>query len=401
MGGILADGSILDVVETGGKLQLYHWDGEREVVAPIVEYNDAIYQLPWLDPSLREVIKFPCAPADFGSASELFTTAQSVFLERGFSSEAAGWGSVFALTSWVPEALTHLPTLLICGSNMRMAEVFFSTLSCLCRRPLLAAQLSRALPFWVKPTLLIMTAEMAAKERSFWSAANVRGVQVALSRGRVEEFASPRALFVQDPEHLQAWGPEVWQLSLISEPQVSPATDLDLARTSRDFQNRFFSFRLHHLLQANSNPSNLTQTFKDCQSRQLFAIAQDDRELLGKITPLFEQQQRDFLESQKRDPNRAIVEVLWPQAHTTNDVTVTDLVGKVNALLDSRGASFDFDEPALGRRLRELGLERKRQSKGKFLHFSPELRYQVHRRARSLGLDLSKSKGCRDCEEMI
>lgn len=400
-GEILADGSVLDVVEIGGKLQLYHWDGEREDVGSLIKCNNTIYQLPNLHPSFREAIKFPSGRAEFGCASKLFADAQSVFLDKGFSVEAAGWGSLFALISWVCEVAASLPTLLVYGTDLRAAEVFFSTLSCLCRRPLLVAQLSRALPFSLRPTLLTMMAELSAKDRGFWSAVNVRGVWVPAARGRMEMFASARALFVQDAEQLRVWGPEVWRLSLIAE-QVSPVSDLELARISDQFQNQFFSYRLHYLLNMSTNTStqNGTGKFNNCQPGQLLAIVQDD-ELMRKISPLIEKQQSDFLESQKRDPHRAIVEVLWPRAHTTNDFPVAELVEKVNALLDSRGASIDFDELTLGWRLRQLGLERKRNSKGKFLRLDPDIRYQVHQLARRFGLNPSKVESCRDCQEII
>lgn len=401
-GEILSDGSILDVVENGDKLQLYHWDGEREIVGPLIERNNTIYQLTKVDPTLLGAIKFPSGRADFGSASKLFGAAQSVFLDKGFSVHAAGWGSLFAVISWVCEAVASLPTLLIYGSDLRAAEVFFSILSCLCRRPLLAAQLSRALPFWLRPTLLIMTAELSAKDRGFWSAVNIRDVRVPAAGGQVETFASPRALFVQDAEQLRAWGAEVWRLSLMSE-RASPVPDLELARISAEFQNQFFNFRLHHLLQMRTNPlvPNRTEKVKNVQTGQLLAVAQNDHELMRKITLLIEQQQREFVESQERNPHRAIVEVLWPGAHTRDDISVAELLDKVNAVLDSRGASFEFDERSLGWRLRELGLERKRNAKGKFLRFSPDMRLQVHRLVRNFGLELPKSKGCRDCEERM
>lgn len=400
-GEILADGSILDIVENGGKLQLYHWDGQREIVDAVIQRNNTIYQLPQVHRSLRDAIKFPSGRAEFGSASKLFTDAQSVFLDKGFSADAAGLGTLFALISCVCEAVVIPPTLLIYDSDLRVAEVFFSMLSCLCRRPLLVAQLSRALPFCLRPTLLIMRGELSAKERGFWSAVNIRDVRVPVAGGRVETFACARALFVRDAEQLRGWGPEVWRLSLIAE-QVSPVSHLELARISAEFQNRFFSYRLHHLLKMSTNTSmpSGTEKFKNCLTGQLLAIIRDD-ELMRKITPLIEQQQRDLLERQERDPHRAIVEVLWGRAHRTNDITVTEITEKVNALLESRGASFDFDEAALGRQLEELGLKRDRNGKGKFLRLEPDMRREVHRLARNFSLDLPKSKGCRDCEEMV
>jgi hypothetical protein len=400
-GEILPDGTIVELVAAGHNLLLCQWDGKQHFVLSCLDVGNTVYTPPRLEPSLYSAFKFPGPPMEYGSLETLFDATAAVFEARGFSTTVGHSCALFTLASWLPEFFFHPPTLLVYGSEMMQAAVLFCLLGCLCRRSLFAAQLARSLPFWLQPTLLVLAPETTVKKCAFWRAANVRGVWVPSPGGAVGSLACARALFLNDEQALASWGTEILRVPLLPCVQPSPPTEQELTKIANEFQPRFLLFRLQRLTQMNGTPETEAQKpFANYEtSRQLLALVKSEPAILTKVAPLLLEQQRECLEHQQLDPDRAMVESMWAPSHESKELSMAELGKRVNAILCSRGETIQLNSRSLGWKLRRLQLPRERNGKGKYLLFSREVQRQLHQLARKFELELPSFADCLDCKK--
>jgi len=405
-GEVLADGNIIELVTVDRQLLLLHFDGKRKIVVPHLDIGSVIYSPPRLEPSLYAALKFPRPPTEPSSVTALFNDAVAVFKQRGFSTEVSYWGALFSLASWLPEWFLNPPILIVYGGEMQQAAIFFALLNCTCRRPFFTAELCRSLPFQVRPTLLILAPPLSAKACAFWRASNVSGVRVPTHSGAVESFATAKALFVQESEALAWLGTEAWRVPLAPNARCSLVSEQELNEISNDLQPKMLAFRLERLLFVTcTNPQNGQKHFTARgHSRQVSSLVDSDREIVRKITPLLEDQRREFLEYQRRDPYGALVECLWSPSHASQDkkqstMYIKELTMRLNVLLRSRGETLTFLEGEVGWKLRHLGLPRQRNGKGMFMRFSADVCRQLHQLAHNYELKLPKFDTCTECNK--
>ena len=354
-GEILPDRTALDLVVVDDQLQLCHYDGMQPLVQPYFEFGNIVYAPPRLEPSLSGGLKFPAPPVEYDSLTGLFNEAVAMVEQRGFSREVARCSGLLALASWVPELFFDPPTLIIYGREMKQAAVLFSLLNCMCRRSFLTAQLSRSLPFWVQPTLLVLAPDTSAKACAFWRAANIRGVRVPSRRGVVDSLACTRVFFVSDDEALESWGAEAWRLPLLPCAQLLPPTEEELTGIANELLPRFLMFRLRQLVQINRTAPPTTQKqFANYEiSRQLLALVQGEPEIVASITPVLEAQQRELREYQQRDPYRVILESVWSPSHESKELSMAELTKRINDIFRSRGETSVSDSRVIGWKLRD------------------------------------------------
>lgn len=397
-GEILQDGTVIDLVADGDKLGVCYFDGTQAHVVPQIPSGNIVYQPPKLTPSLRQAIRFPSAPADYGCLRSLFGDISAVYERRGLALEAARGCSWVTVASWVPEVLPTSLNVLFCGTQIGQAAALFAVFGSICRRALTVPELTRNVPFSIRPTLLALSAD---KQQSFWRASNFRGVQIPRAGGAVDTFAGTRLLFVEDSAALSAWGADALRIMVMPYPNLLPPSESELTDIANEFQPKLLMFRLRRLnQQVDQTPSRQARANRFDSwplARGLLACVRDVPSIVTSVIPLLEAQQDDLREQQEGDPFRAILESLWTPSHESGEMTVADLTKRVNAILRSRGETSDLSSKQVGWKLRQLGLRRSRNAPGKFLRFSRDLRRQLHRLVRSFQLDLPKIAGCRDC----
>jgi len=400
-GEILGDGTVIDLVNEGDRLFLVHWDGREAVIVPYLNHGDVVYTPPRLALSLYQAVRFPGAPIDFGSLRTLFHDTSAVFERCGCAKDDARWWSVVVLATWVPEIFPSPPTVIVCGSDMEQAAILFGLFARLCRRALTVAELSRNLPFSIRPTLLVLSAELSAKQRAFWRASNFQGVQIPCRGGALDTFACPRLLFTDAEDSLAVWGPNDFRFRLLPYSRLFPLAEKELNKIAVEFQAKFLMFRLRRLHRTNVTTSHKAQANKFSNSplaRKLLACVQDEPEIVATISPFLEAQEREILEQQGRDPYRAIIESIWSPSHTSKEIPISDLTKRVNAILLSRGEVIELDSRVVGWKLTHLRLPRDRDGKGKLLRFSRDVRRRLHEFAHAYQLDLPKLRDCDDCK---
>ena len=95
----------------------------------------------------------------------------------------------------------------------------------------------------------------------------------------------------------------------------------------------------------------------------------------------------------------ALIETIWSPAHEARKISSKEVRNRVNALLRSRGETYEYNSREIGWRLKHLNLHCRPNGNGRALHFSSEIRHRIHQLAREFGLNLPIVKDCPDCME--
>src|SRR5215831_10220099 len=77
-GEILVDGTVIDLMIEGNKLVLCRWDGRKLLLVPYLSHSGFLYRPPKLAVSLRQALRFPAAPVEFGALRSLFDDVTAV-----------------------------------------------------------------------------------------------------------------------------------------------------------------------------------------------------------------------------------------------------------------------------------------------------------------------------------
>ena len=89
------------------------------------------------------------------------------------------------------------------------------------------------------------------------------------------------------------------------------------------------------------------------------------RELATRAQEYLKDQDEQQLARRSREPQRVIVEALWGPMHAGAPISVSDVTGRLNALLHARGELVDFRSEQVGFILKDLGIPRRRGQRGK------------------------------------
>jgi hypothetical protein len=401
-GEILPDGAIVDLVAApdGGGLHLLLWNGKgKPLVSSAIDGGAGIfYQPPDLDPTVREAITFPSGAVEYGSVAELFAKVSNLYRDHlGLPEDVAAFATCWSLSSWIPELMLIPITLCIIGSLMRQICNLFRLFGALCRRPLPVAELSRRLPFFLSPTLLINDPGLSAKACASWRAANSHGLYVAGPGSTVSSLCCAKAVVLQPGDSPQIWGEDA-MLLMLQPTDSTPLNNQALANIAAEFQPQLLTFRLRHLSGVDQFVSTTHPLAKFELVRNLGACVSEDPEIVRILTPLLESHQQNLLAQKSRDPIVAVVEALWGPSHDQNQITVGEITKRVNAILRSRGVNQDLNVREIGWKLRNLNLCTTSNGQCKELRFTGDTRYGIHRCVRDFGLQLPLRKDCDDCQ---
>src|SRR6202030_3731551 len=111
------------------------------------------YHPPDVHPSVREAVTFPNGAVEYGTVAELFTKISCLYRAHvGLPEDLAAFATCWILSSWVPELLPVALTLCVIGARLPQIHKLFRVFRSLCRRALPVAELSRRLPFFLRPT---------------------------------------------------------------------------------------------------------------------------------------------------------------------------------------------------------------------------------------------------------
>lgn len=249
-GETLENGAILDLVAAADRdgLDLLCWVGEEEpLIQPAFACDGIVYQPPDVHPSVLQAINFPKGVSEFGTTLELFTSVATVYREHmQLPEDSAAWATCWTFASWVPELMLIPLTLCLSGTPLRQTYNLFRLCRSLGRRALPVAELSRRLPFLLRPTLMVNDPKLPARACAAWSAANCQSLFVAGSGSTVCSLSCPKVVVLQPGDSPQVWGEEAMFL-MLPHSESAPLSNRMLADITAEFQPKFEMWRLRLL----------------------------------------------------------------------------------------------------------------------------------------------------------
>jgi hypothetical protein len=401
-GEILDNGAVIELVSSGDNVTLLRWDGKNYEIRSQFRDGSTTYQAPFLQSSIFEAVRFPCGMAEDGTPAELFWKVVDLFCRyMGLSSEQAASMTGVVFGSWLADCAPRPITLCITGLDMDRVMRLFQLLHALCRRPLIAAELSLSLPLILCPTLLVNIPAISTRAASLWRASNYRRAFIPGVRGTMRNVACAKIVFCETEAARDVWGPEAMNIALLPTVQELPAlTQHKEGELAAEYQSQFLRFRLRSLhLVHKSGATALQPKFVGFElGGNLPASIMEDPEIEKALTPLLKAHEQELLARRSLDPRVAIVEAVWAAAHKEKEMSTVQITERVNALLHSRGEFLTFNPNEIGWKLRDLGLNRRHNGKCKVVPFSPAMRWRVHHLAAEFGLKLPKVASCTDCK---
>jgi hypothetical protein len=417
-GQLLPEGHMLELVAEPAdpsKLNLLYWNGQSAKIAPSFEVDGRIYCAAELPPCLIQVTRLPTKSTKHAPIGELFTRIVTVFEENlDLSRDNAERLTFFSVTTWFPEFLPSAPCLSISGPDVSQGISVLRLLSCVCRRPLMLAEVTAAglhsLPD-MHATLLILDQELPRKMKALLSASSNRGLYVPSRRG-LSDLYGPRAIFslVNGTGFMHG---EAIQVALIP-PRVQPAIldDSRLGQIAGTLQPSLLAYRLKTFPKVAQSRFDVPQFSFPTRglAAALGACVPDDQRLAARLIPLLEPQDNEVRAERCSDPHFVLLEVLLGLVHEAlstaggrkrEDPTVKEIAGLFNTLLRSRGGIREYSPEELGWMLNKPRFSRIKSAAGMRVSLSAETSRRVHQLARAYDVVSLQTawQDCRECAE--
>jgi hypothetical protein len=414
-GKIFADGAMVELVSSSSgfnKPDLLLWNGRKAAVGPRVEYGSCTYEAPELNPILWRAMRLPAGCRDYGSARALFDGIRDLFQRHfGLPESESGLLACFVISTWLADRLPTAPNLIISGADEELGIDVLRLLSCVCRHPLMLAELTpsgfRSLPMQLSPTLLLNQRELKPTMERLLRASSYRDLYLAGNGGSVVNPYGPKVILCGDDAAVDALGAGVIHVAVAPSQMQSAALDEQLqSEIANRFQPRFLMYRLRNatkVRESEVDASNLTLATRRL-ARTLAACFPEDSELARDIVQLLQPQDEEIRGQHSRDINCAIVTILWGFLHEQKEreVRVDELAKDVNKFLRDRGEIREYSAEELGWKLRDLNIPRHNSSSGRHVLLERDTSQSVHRLAQVYDLPCSQpaQTGCPDCSQL-
>jgi hypothetical protein len=305
----------------------------------------------------------------------------------------------FALCPWLNDLQQVAPYLWIIGPYSCGKSTLLRLLSAICRRPVVAGDISPAalytLSTSLRPTLLLDEFEMTGDARS-------RSLQHLLRSGSSQGqrvFRGPKAYDVFGPKAIGSrQGPGDAALAsrglvVTMRPTTRdlPALDLDaLAGIADRLQPSLLAFRLENyerVKPAALASSRLSPRMLDI-ARALSLPLLGDPDLECELIEIVKPHDAQAKIDRHGEPEWVVITALYARIHrATNTLTVQELTFEVDDVLANAGESYRLKPRKVGDILRSLGYPtQKLGNQGRGLRLSQELVRSIHTTAKNLGV---------------
>ena len=409
-----ADGAMIELISGSSKPNkpnLLLWKGRKVKVGPRVEHGGCIYEAPQLDPILWRAMRLPAGCCDYGSARALFDGIRDLFQRHlGLPESESGLLACFVISTWLADRLPTAPNLTISGPDEERGIDVLRLLSCVCRHPLMLAELTpgsfRSLPMQLSLTLLLDQQRLRPNVQRLLRASSYPGMLLPGNRGCLVDLYGPKAIFCGKDSAVDTLSGGVIQIS-VAPSQLQSALD---PQVKNEIATRF---QPHLLMYRLKNSGKVGQSRVDV-SKFAFATRQlactlaacfpEDSELARDTLDLLRPQDDEVRGQHSRDINCAIVTILWGFLHEQKEreVRVDELAKDVNKFLRDRGEIREYSAEELGWKLRDLNIPRHNSSSGRHVLLERDTSQSVHRLARVYDLPCLQSAqtGCPDCSQL-
>ena len=400
------DGTFVDLVRDPSKLRLQFlvWKNGTAKTQDNFQQAERLFVPPLIDPSLMSAVRLPTALRSNGGLDDLLRRIQEcIFTYVDLEPQDVRMCANIILHSWFVDCLTVTPYLWVTGPYGAGKTTLLRLLHCLCRRAVLASDLSPAslylLPTTLMPTLLIDEFDSGSRGQNpdllrFLRSGSTDGgsvyragkpystfcAKVISSRqGPTDGALASRALFISMlPTHR-------------SLPELDQATQ---EKISKEFQGQLLDYRLQNYLAVLTKVTlempGFMPRMRDL-ARALAAPLLGHRQLEQQLLDDLEPQNEEAKLSRHSEPEWAVATALFQECHcTTGLLTVGSLTDTVNEVLGRIGETYALQPRAVGNVLRSLRLQTyKVGNLGRGLRITQQLTGQVHRLACDLGIKRS------------
>lgn len=410
-GELFSDGGMLELASDpscSGKLGLVHWDGKIARFRPSFELSGQIYKPAGVGPTTLSAISFFSETKDYGSVGLLHSKIIGV-LKNFFALPTRDLNLVacWLFSTWFPDALPIVPTLLVSGPSPSYASSFLRLLKSLCRRGLRLAELNvagfRALPMRLQPTLLIDQTALTRGLCGLLRAASNRRVYVTHS-GEFLDLHCAKAIFSVESEFDAAMAETMLNVAVVpsesGSARLSEGIEQEIAAEFQPLLLRY-RFRNHRAVsESKFDVPQFTPGLRDL-ARSLGAAVVDDAELTAQIATLLAPQDAAIRTQHALLPEGGILTAALALVHEREkqQVLAKELTQLVNATLRARGEIFEYSPEEIGWRLTKLGLFTRRVAGGKGIRLDREFSRSVHDLARRFGVGISPNRfpTCPEC----
>jgi hypothetical protein len=171
---IFGGDKIIEALRDGdtGLVKLLFVDKSAWKIKTRVTTGEKIFVPAEIDSALLAALTLPTRFMSYGTTEALFFEARELFMSYGFAEEVSLRATHFTFASWFPECLPLAPCLSISGPRPE-AQLLLQLLSCMVRRPLPLAEVSKKVlccfPPALYPTLLIDRPDLGRSAREILS----------------------------------------------------------------------------------------------------------------------------------------------------------------------------------------------------------------------------------------
>jgi hypothetical protein len=396
-GEVFADGAMIELV--GGvhfaRPQLMLWNGSRETIGPIVEYDGQRYEPAEIDSSILQQLTLPTRSCPHGTTREfLMNICKLVANLVGLDQKAASLVARIVLCSAIIDAVSVAPVLVIAGPDIARANRLVRLLRCLCWHSVPLTSVTPAsfcsLANGVRYTFLIGQASVSDKLRKLLDDASNRDRKIPF-RGRLLDLFGVQVIQC-DSVLADDARPRSIQISMLPTEAALPPFDQEAQQQiATEFQAKLLSFRRANLGPAqrlNFDASKFSFVLRDL-AQSLAAATPDDAELQGDVFELLREEDAERRSARWTDLSAITVEavlVAWKES-PGEAFYVSELSNLPQAILSGRGEDSTIDPGGFGKCLKALGFATEpRDAKGRKLRLSEGVHDHALRLARDLDI---------------
>jgi energy-coupling factor transporter ATP-binding protein EcfA2 len=347
------DGTLVELVRDPSKprLQFLVWRNGRAVIQNNFQQADHLFVPPSIDPSWMSAVRLPSAFAPHGSLENLRSRVQdciSTYVD--LEPRDVRLSTNIVLHTWFADCSTVTPYLWVTGPSGAGKTTLLRLLHCLCRRAVLASDLSAAslylLASTMMPTLLIDEFGSGSRGQHpdllrLLRSGNTQGPSVYRRREAYSIFC-PKVISSRTSPNDDALASRAILISMMpthrSLPEPDPATQ---EKISKEFQGEFLDYRLKNYSRISTKVTldmpSFTARMRDL-ARALAAPLQGHRQLEQQLLNDPEPLNEEAKLSRHGEPEWAVATALFLECHrTTGSITVGDLTLTANEVLGRMG----------------------------------------------------------------
>jgi hypothetical protein len=405
--GEFSDGTRVELVRSSthvGQLRFLIWKAGEFKLADSFCYDGTQFVLPRFDTSLLSATRLPTGITAGGDAAELLDgIAQSISEYVELSPNHVRLVANFVLSTWFQDRLSVAPYLWVIGPYSAGKTRLLSLLHALCRRALMASDISPAalysVPDALMPTLLIDEFETGSRAvdrdrlRLLRSGSTPDGHVIRGSKV-YGTFCAKVIVSRQEPSDVALASRAIF-IPMVPTRRVLPCLDTAVLQQIADrFQPQLLHYRLKSygaaITRHRRQVAEFTPRIRDL-ALAFAAPLLEDPDLEAQLFADLAAEDTEAKLARHAEPEWVVATALYRECHATRGtLTVGNLTCTVSDVLLGNDETYQLSPRKVGEILRSLGLHtEKLGNQGRGFRLTNEFVSRVHKLALQLGINRS------------